>query len=261
LKQIPKIAVFFSLLLTGILYSQPNTCGDINYKKFITTVAGEDSLISLPDKFIKFGSLTVYSDSAEVSPADYYVDYRFGKIRLYRSFIDDIINSGQPERLQLIVTYQNYPFDIADTYSRFEVLNKLDTAAGDSVKVVEIRSDFVEDIFAGTDLQKSGSIFRGFTLGNNRDLSLQSGFRLQLNGKLSSDIDITAALTDENTPIQPEGNTQKLQEIDKVFVELRSSNITTTLGDIEVNFSGSEFFNFNKKLQGAKGFANNYRNL
>lgn len=255
MKQIPKIAVFFLFIITGILYSQPNTFGDINYKKFITTVAGEDSLISLPDKFIKFGSLTVYSDSAEVSPANYYIDYRFGKIRLYKSFIDDIINSGQPERLQLIITYKNFPFDIADSYSRFEVLNRLDTAAGDSVKVVEIRSDFVEDIFAGTDLQKSGSIFRGFTLGNNRDLSLQSGFRLQLNGKLSSDIDITAALTDENTPIQPEGNTQKLQEIDKVFVELRSSNITTTLGDIEVNFTGSDFFNFNKKLQGAKGFA------
>lgn len=104
--------------------------------------------------------------------------------------------------------------------------------------------------------RKSGSIFRGFTIGNNRDLSLQSGFRLQLNGKLSSDIEITAALTDENTPIQPEGNTQKLQEIDKVFVELRSSNITTTLGDIEVNFSGSDYFNFSKKLQGAKGYAN-----
>ena len=107
-----------------------------------------------------------------------------------------------------------------------------------------------------------GSDFRnqvhlpGFTVGNNRDLTLQSGFRLQLNGKLSSDIDITAALTDENTPIQPEGNTQNLQEIDKVFIELRSSNITTTLGDIDVNFSNRDYFSFTKKLQGAKGFAN-----
>lgn len=256
MKQNQKITLILFFILAGVSYSQPETFTDINYKKFITTVAGEDSLISLPDKFIRFGSLTVYSDSAAVSPVNFYIDYRYGKIRLYRSFIDDIINSGQPERLQIIIIYKNFPFDIADSYSRFEILTKLDTAIGDSVSVVEIKSDFVEDIFAGTDLQKSGSIFRGFTIGNNRDLSLQSGFRMQLNGKLSSDIDITAALTDENTPIQPEGNTQKLQEIDKVFVELRSSNITTTLGDIEVNFSGSEFFNFNKKLQGAKGFAN-----
>ncbi len=256
MKHNPKIALFFIIFIAGISYSQQEPYNDINYKKFVTTVAGEDSLISLPDKFLMFGSFSLFSDSTLVSPANYYVDYRYGKIRLYKFFIDDIINSGKPERLQLIITYRNFPFDIADSYSRFEVLNRIDTAAGDSVKVAEIKSDFVEDIFAGTDLQKSGSIFRGFTIGNNRDLSLQSGFRLQLNGKLSSDIEITAALTDENTPIQPEGNTQKLQEIDKVFVELRSSNITTTLGDIEVNFAGSDFFNFNKKLQGAKGYAN-----
>jgi hypothetical protein len=260
LKLNPKIAVLSLLLFAGSIISQQDTdlkpYEDINYKKFVTTVFANDSLISLPDKFLIFGTVTVFSDSAETSPANYKIDYRYGKIRLNKFFVEDIINSGQPERLQLIITYKYYPFNIQDTYSKFEVLTKLDSIGGDTVKVAEIKSDFIEDIFSGSDLQKSGSIFRGFTLGNNRDLTLQSGFRLQLNGKLSSDIDITAALTDENTPIQPEGNTQKLQEIDKVFVELRSSNITTTLGDIEVNFSGSEFFNFSKKLQGAKGFAN-----
>ncbi len=256
MKQDPKIAVLIFLIFTGAALTQQKPYEDVNYKKFVTTVNEADSLISLPDKFLIFGSFTLFSDSLEVSPANYEVDYRYGKIRIRKFFVDDIIRSGEPEKLQLIVTYRNYPFDIPDSYSKFEVLSKLDTLGGDTVKVAEIKSDFVEDIFAGTDLQKSGSIFRGFTIGNNRDLTLQSGFRLQLNGKLSSDIDITAALTDENTPIQPEGNTQKLQELDKVFVELRSSNVTTTLGDIEVNFTGSDFFNFNKKLQGAKGFAN-----
>lgn len=251
-----KIAVISILVFAGRSVSQPKTFNDVNYKKFITTVSGADSVISLPDKFLIFGTVTVYSDSTETSLANFNIDYRYGKIKLNKFFVDDIINSGEPERLQLIITYKYFPFDIPDTYSKFEVLNKLDTARGDTVKIAEIKADFIEDIFTGSDLQKSGSIFRGFTIGNNRDLTLQSGFRLQLNGKLSSDIDITAALTDENTPIQPEGNTQKLQEIDKVFVELRSSNVTTTLGDIEVNFSGSDFFNFNKKLQGAKGFAN-----
>lgn len=256
----PKIAVLFLLIFAGTAISQQKLFDgkpyeDINYKKFVTTVAVNDSLISLPDKFLMFGTVTVFSDSSTVSPANYTVDHRYGRIRLTRFFVQDIINSGEPERLQLIVTYKYYPFNIQDSYSKFELLTKLDSLKGDTVKVAEIKTDFIEDIFSGSDLQKSGSIFRGLTIGNNRDLTLQSGFRLQLNGKLSSDIDITAALTDENTPIQPEGNTQKLQEIDKVFVELRSSNITTTLGDIEVNFAGSEFFNFQKKLQGAKGFA------
>lgn len=256
MKPVTKIAVLILLISAGKAFAQQKTFDDVNYKKFVTTVGQPDSLITLPDKFLMFGTVTVYSDSAETSSSNYTVDYRYGKIRLARFFVEDIINSGEPERLQLIITYRNFPFDIPDSYSKFEVLTKLDTLKGDTVRVAEIKSDFVEDIFSGTDLQKSGSIFRGFTIGNNRDLTLQSGFRLQLNGKLSSDIDITAALTDENTPIQPEGNTQKLQEIDKVFIELKSSNITTTLGDIDVSFSGSNFFNFNKKLQGAKGSAN-----
>ncbi len=258
MKQNPKIAAVLIFILAGIAYSQPKTFNpdDVNYKKIVISVAGADSVIVLPDKFLKFGTLTVFSDSTEVDPSNYTVDHRYGKVRLKDSFVKDIVTSGKPERLQLIITYKNFPFDIPDSYSKFEILNKLDTLGGDTVKVAEIKSDFVEDIFSGTDLQKSGSIFRGLTIGNNRDLTLQSGFRLQLNGKLSSDIEITAALTDENTPIQPEGNTQKLQELDKVFVELRSTNITATLGDIDVNFSGSNFFNFSKKLQGAKGFAN-----
>jgi hypothetical protein len=256
LKQDPKIAVLFIIFISGALLSQQKPYEDVNYKKIITTVNEADSLITLPDKFLIFGSFTIFSDSVEVSPANYDIDYRYGKVRLKKFFVNEIIESGEPERLKLIITYRNYPYDIPDTYSKFEVLTRLDTLGGDTVKVAEIKSDFVEDIFAGSDLQKSGSIFRGFTIGNNRDLTLQSGFRLQLNGKLSSDIDITAALTDENTPIQPEGNTQKLQELDNVFVELRSSNVTTTLGDIEVNFTGSDFFHFSKKLQGAKGFGN-----
>ncbi len=159
------------------------------------------------------------------------------------------------KNVSFIVTYRNLPFNIPDEYSKFEVLTRLDTLKKDTVKVAEVKEDFMEDIFAGTNLEKSGSIFRGFTVGNNRDLTLNSGFRLQMTGKLAKDIDIVAALTDENTPIQPEGNTQKLQEIDKVFVELRTPNVTTTLGDIDVDFTNLEFFKFSRKVQGAKGFA------
>lgn len=109
-----------------------------------------------------------------------------------------------------------------------------------------------ESIF-GKDLQKSGAIIRGFTIGTNRDFSLNSGLRLQLSGKLSEEIDIVAALTDENTPIQPEGNTEKLEELDKVFIELKHKNATGTFGDYELNLRGNEFSQVTRKLQGLKG--------
>lgn len=254
------VSVFTGFCLSQQSDSLSKTYEDVNFKKFYFNILPSDTVVSLGDKFILSGSLKVYSDSVEVSDANYDVDYRFGKIRFRKFFIDDIYSGSEPERTFIIITYKNLPYDIDDFYSGFELKQKTDTLSGDTVKIREIKKDFSEDLFSGSELQKSGSIFRGFTLGNNRDLSLQSGFRLQLNGKLSDDIDITAALTDENTPIQPEGNTQKLQELDKVFIELRSSNFTTTLGDIEVDFKSGDFFNFSRKLQGIKAAAN-FRNL
>ncbi|MEO6691734.1 MAG: hypothetical protein ABIO44_05285, partial [Saprospiraceae bacterium] len=113
------------------------------------------------------------------------MNYRYGRIVLDSSFLNSLfINRAT---VSLIVAYKNLPFNIPDTYSKFEVLTQLDTAKSDTVQIAEIKSDFIEDIFAGSELEKSGSIFRGFTVGNNRDLTLNSGFRLQLTGKLSKD--------------------------------------------------------------------------
>jgi hypothetical protein len=247
------LAAFISF--NFLLYAQEKDFNDINYKKYYVVITPNDSILSLPDKFIVENSLTVYADSEKVTPSNYKIDYRYGKIAFNKSYITEVFTKSSGKNISIIVTYRNLPFNIPDEYSKFEVLTKLDTLKEDTVKVAEVKEDFIEDIFAGTNLEKSGSIFRGFTVGNNRDLTLNSGFRLQMTGKLSKDIDIVAALTDENTPIQPEGNTQKLQEIDKVFVELRTPNVTTTLGDIDVDFSNLDFFRFSKKVQGAKGFA------
>ncbi|MEW6701685.1 MAG: hypothetical protein AB1298_03110, partial [Bacteroidota bacterium] len=109
-----------------------------------------------------------------------------------------------------------------------------------------------ETIF-GRGLQKSGAIVRGFSIGTNRDFQLNSGLRLQLAGKLSDEIELVAALTDENTPIQAEGNTETLEELDKVFIELRHKNATGTFGDYVLNLRDNEFSQLTRRLQGLKG--------
>ncbi|HEY6950910.1 MAG TPA: hypothetical protein VI758_00815, partial [Bacteroidota bacterium] len=117
---------------------------------------------------------------------------------------------------------------------------------------------FAPEDFFEKGFQKSGSLMRGFTIGSNQDLTLNSGFRMQLNGALSKDIDVTAALTDENSPIQPEGTTQTLREVDKVFVNVRSRNLGATLGDFNLDIGsndGGEFGRVFRKLQGASGNA------
>ncbi|MFO8055066.1 MAG: hypothetical protein R6U19_07910, partial [Bacteroidales bacterium] len=109
-----------------------------------------------------------------------------------------------------------------------------------------------EDFFDFGEMDKSGAITRGFTVGNQQDLALTSNLDLQLNGDLTNDLRIRAAITDNKIPVQPEGNTRQIQEFDKVFIEIRQRENTLTAGDFEVRRSGDGFLRYGQKVQGIK---------
>ena len=218
----------------------------------------KDSVLQLPDEFIESGSDSVFEDSVRVLTrgVDYVIDLRFGAVHLNQSYIAASLRDSVGRRLT--VRYRALSVRFRREYFLHTLIFRSDSAGNRKVAYIPPASHYLADDLFGPDLQKSGSIARGFSVGTNRDLSLTSGLRLQLAGPLSNDINIVAALTDENSPIQPEGTTQTLREVDKVFIEISSRHYGATLGDFTLDVPGSqggEFGRLSRKLQGAEGTA------
>jgi hypothetical protein len=216
-----------------------------------------DSLVvRLPDRFVQpqSDSISIEGVGPLTRAVDYSLQYAAGVLTLLRPMFDRLPRDTTTVHV-LRARYRYLPFRLSETYAR-HTLTLLHDSSGSLLKASgQHPSPFaLEDIF-GRDIQKSGSLTRGFTVGTNRDLSLSSGFRMQLAGRIASDVEVAASLTDENTPIQPEGTTQTLQEFDNVFVEIKSPSYAATLGDFVLDMKGTEFARLTRKLQGARGTA------
>lgn len=96
----------------------------------------------------------------------------------------------------------------------------------------------------------NGTYGRSLTIGNSQDVSLNSSFNLQLNGYILDSVRIEAAVTDNNIPIQPDGNTQQIQEFDRIYITFEKGKHKLTAGDYNLERPNSYFINFNKRVQG-----------
>ncbi|HOJ37174.1 MAG TPA: hypothetical protein PLU62_03500 [Ignavibacteriales bacterium] len=157
----------------------------------------------------------------------------------------------------LVIKYNYFPINIplvVDNKDNFIIVDQYDTTK-DYTKIQRNINYFNPKEYLGDKINTSGYLYRGFSFATNQDFQLNSGLRLEMNGYLTDDIYLSAVLNDENTPIMPEGNTERLQEFDKVYVNIKHKKFNLTLGDFDYNKNYNTFFVLNRKLQ---GFTGNY---
>jgi hypothetical protein len=171
-------------------------------------------------------------------------------VNYIRPFILFPKNSDIPIGDTLKMQYRVFSFQLGKTY-RHKDIQRIEPSGNGMINPFNyVYEKPVTDAFQYEGLNKNGSISRGVSFGNNQDLVLNSSLNLQLSGKLNDKVGILAAITDQNIPIQPDGNTQQIQDFDKVFIRVFSDKHKLTAGDFELTRPDSYFMNFFKKAQG-----------
>ncbi|GJM28914.1 MAG: hypothetical protein DHS20C17_15490 [Cyclobacteriaceae bacterium] len=205
--------------------------------------------ISAFDQPVILDSLSVDISSIHF-PGDSSVSFQY-------SYSDGTIIVSPAEADSVKVCFRVFPFAFHHTYSHRSIQQYDSTAFFKIAPAKNEWPDHREELFATSELYKSGSISRGISFGNNQDVFVNSNLNLQMEGKLTSDVNIRAVITDQNIPFQPDGNTQQLQDFDKVLIELFNDKFHLNAGDVVLKHQGkskgeSYFLQYYKNVQGGQ---------
>jgi len=152
--------------------------------------------------------------------------------------------------LEIIVQYTSYPKFLTKSYFKFDK-KLIVPKATDQTQLFSLTTNEKKLPFKPFDgLNTVGNITRGVTVGNNQNAVVNASLDLQIEGKLNDKVTLKASIIDTNLPIQENGNTYKLNEFDRVFIELYSDNWRVNAGDIYLNNGETSFLKFNKKVSG-----------
>jgi hypothetical protein len=102
-------------------------------------------------------------------------------------------------------------------------------------------------------LNYSGSKSMAVTVGSGGGLGLDASLFINLDGQVAEDVFVEGQLSDQNVPIQPEGNTATLKEVDTKFIKVYGSHYSYVLGNYLMDFGVAGEDRFTAKVQGVDG--------
>lgn len=227
------------LCLCHAIWVKAQVSSNIRYQPYAISA----DTVKLDSLSIVPGTLVVRGKTGEIIDTNRYQLHAFRSILIWKD---------KPAADSVKIFFRVYPFALAQetankSYAKYVESNAQLFAKPFVYNPEEVGNKLID--FGNLDY--NGSFSRSVSFGNNQSVVLNSLFNLQLSGMLTKDLEITAAVTDNNIPIQPEGNTQQIQEFDKIFIQLRKDRHKVIVGNFDLyNPDNSYFLKFSKKYQG-----------
>jgi len=217
--------------------------------RYLRLAAGHDTT-----SFALTDTLTVVPASVTANGRSVAYDARTSRYQLVRTAPRD--SSGAPLADSVFLCYRVLP--LALERARFRRAHGLMDSIDFRDRAMLTIADFSqkEQILSTPGISKTGNLSRGISFGNTQNVFVNSALNLQLEGKLTENIRLTAAISDQNVPFQPEGNTQTLQQFDKIYITLTGPQWNLTAGDVVLRNKPDYFLRYYKNIQGAAVEAN-----
>lgn len=239
MKQLSRILLLLLILLPSLWSSaqlpsqNENTLSNLRIKKMaVADTMLLDTVSIVPKTF----------SIAGIPDSEYHLD-----------FITAVLSwNKKPATDSVLITYRVFPFKLNPVaqHLSYDSISKIPFVIPLTFNNNNNQFSSAKGMFDFGNLNTTGSFGRQISFGNSQDAVLNSTLNLQMQGMLGDSIEIHAAITDNNIPIQPDGNTQQLNEFDQVFLEFKKKNWQLNLGDIDIRQNQSYFLNFYKRLEG-----------
>lgn len=180
-------------------------------------------------------------DALLIRYEDYRINYRLGLLTLRQSV---------SESVAVVVNYRFFPFQIGEQYYRHKIQANVE---GEKVITKKKPIERKETSSAPSTLIIGGSKSLGISVGSGKDIALEQALRVNISGMAAEGVEVRAILSDQSTPIQPEGTTEELEELDQVVLEIKGKNVGASFGDYDLEMRDSRFGEVARKLEGGMG--------